>query len=53
MTRMSQITSPKPLIITILTCQDMMDNGMDEHGMDWIYGCHMIGFWLYGWAYHS
>jgi hypothetical protein len=22
------------------------DDGMDEHGMDWIYGCHLVGFWL-------
>ena len=20
------------------------DDGMDEHGMDWIYGCHLVGF---------
>jgi hypothetical protein len=26
--------------------QDMSRyDGMDEHGMDWIYGCHLVGFW--------
>jgi hypothetical protein len=22
------------------------DDGMDEHGIDWLYGCHRVGFWL-------
>jgi hypothetical protein len=22
------------------------DDGMDEHGMDWLYGCHLVGFLL-------
>jgi hypothetical protein len=22
------------------------DDGMDEHGIDWLNGCHLIGFWL-------
>jgi hypothetical protein len=22
------------------------DDGMDEHGIDWPYGCHQVGFWL-------
>jgi predicted SAM-dependent methyltransferase len=22
------------------------DDGMDEHGIDWLYGCHQVGFWL-------
>jgi hypothetical protein len=21
------------------------DDGMDEHGIDWIYGCDLVGFW--------
>jgi hypothetical protein len=29
------------------------DDGMDEHGIDWIYGCHLVGFWLKSWANHS
>jgi hypothetical protein len=106
---MGQITSPKPLIIIIWTCQEMMvwmsmeligsvdviwwdfgsnvgqitadyyptpttnltqhdphgpddlpktidyhyhhldmsrDDGMDEHGIDWLRGCHQVGLWL-------
>jgi hypothetical protein len=22
------------------------DDGMDEHGIDWPYGCHQVRFWL-------
>jgi hypothetical protein len=22
------------------------DDGMDEHGIDWLYRCHQVGFWL-------
>jgi hypothetical protein len=22
------------------------DDGMDEHGIDWLYGCHLTGCWL-------
>jgi hypothetical protein len=29
------------------------DDGMDEHGMDWIYLCHLVGFWLKSWANHG
>jgi hypothetical protein len=104
---MGQMTSPKPLIIIIWTCQEMMvwmsmeliglvdviwwdcgsqvgqitadfchapttnltqhdphgpddlpkpidyhhldmsrDDGMDEHGIDWFSGCHLVGLWL-------
>ena len=21
------------------------DDGMDEHGYGWLYGCHLVGFW--------
>jgi hypothetical protein len=28
------------------------DDGMDEHGSDWLYGCRLIGFWLKNWANH-
>jgi hypothetical protein len=23
-----------------------IDDGMDEHGIDWLYGWHLTGFWL-------
>jgi hypothetical protein len=110
---MGQMTTPKPLIITIWTCQDMMvgmsmeliwsldviwqdfgskvgqitayfchapttnltqhnphgpdvhpktidyhhrnitiDDGMDKHGIDCLYECHLVGFWLKSWANH-
>jgi hypothetical protein len=26
------------------------DDGMDEHGIDWMYGCHLVGLWLKSWA---
>jgi hypothetical protein len=29
------------------------DDGMDDHGIDWLYGCHLVGFWLKSWANHS
>jgi hypothetical protein len=32
------------------------DDGMDrvdEHGIDWLCGCHLIGFWFESWANHS
>jgi hypothetical protein len=22
------------------------DDGTDEHGIDWLCGCHLVGFWL-------
>jgi hypothetical protein len=25
---------------------------MDEHGIDWLYGCGLVGFWLKSWANH-
>jgi hypothetical protein len=28
------------------------DDGMDEHGIDWLCGCHLVGFWLRSWANH-
>jgi hypothetical protein len=28
------------------------DDGMDEHGIDWLYGCHLVGFWLKSWTNH-
>jgi hypothetical protein len=28
------------------------DDGMDEHGIDWLVGCHLVGFWLKSWAKH-
>jgi hypothetical protein len=28
------------------------DDGMDEHGIDWLYGCGLVGFWLKSWANH-
>jgi hypothetical protein len=28
------------------------DDGMDEHGIDWLYGCHQVGFWLKSGANH-
>jgi hypothetical protein len=29
------------------------DDEMDEHGIDWIIGCHLVGFWLSSWANHG
>jgi hypothetical protein len=29
------------------------DDGMDEPGIDWFCGCHLVGFWLNSWANHS
>jgi hypothetical protein len=29
-----------------------IDDGMDEHGIDWIVGCHQVGFWLKSGANH-
>jgi hypothetical protein len=29
------------------------DDGMDEHGIDWLYGCHLVGFWLKVFASHD
>jgi hypothetical protein len=26
------------------------DDGMDEHGIDWLLGCHLVGFGLKSWA---
>jgi hypothetical protein len=26
------------------------DIGMDEHGVDWPFGWHLVGFWLGSWA---
>jgi hypothetical protein len=23
------------------------DDGMDEHGIDWIYWCQLVGFWVW------
>ena len=28
-------------------------DGMDEDGIAWFYGCHLVGFWLGSWANHS
>jgi hypothetical protein len=28
------------------------DDGMDEHGIDCLYECHLVGFWLKSWANH-
>jgi hypothetical protein len=25
------------------------DDGMDEHGYGWLYGCHLVGFWPRSW----
>ena len=25
---------------------------MDENGIDWLYGCGLVGFWLKSWANH-
>jgi hypothetical protein len=22
------------------------DDGMDEQGIDWLYGCNLVGFWI-------
>jgi hypothetical protein len=29
------------------------DDGMDEHGIDWLCGCVLAGVWLASWANHS
>jgi hypothetical protein len=26
------------------------DDGMDEHGIDWVCGCHLVRFWLESWS---
>jgi hypothetical protein len=26
------------------------DDGMDKHGIDWLLGCHLVGFQLKSWA---
>jgi hypothetical protein len=26
------------------------DDGMDEHGIDWLLGCNLVGFGLESWA---
>jgi hypothetical protein len=26
------------------------DDGMDEHGYGWVYGCHLVGFWHRSWG---
>jgi hypothetical protein len=26
------------------------DDGMDENGIDWFCGCHLVEFWLGSWA---
>jgi hypothetical protein len=26
------------------------DDRMDEHGIDWLLGCHLVGFGLESWA---
>jgi hypothetical protein len=44
---MGQMTKPKPFIMDM-----SRDDGMDEHGSDWIYGCRLIGFWLKKWSNH-
>jgi hypothetical protein len=28
------------------------DDGMTEHRIGWLYGCHLVGFWLKSWANH-
>jgi hypothetical protein len=29
------------------------EDGMDRHGIDWIYGCHQVRFWIKSWANHG
>jgi hypothetical protein len=29
------------------------DEETDEHGIDWLCGCHIVEFWLRCWANHS
>jgi hypothetical protein len=29
------------------------DEETDEHGIDWLCGCHLVEFWLGSWANHS
>jgi hypothetical protein len=29
------------------------EDGMDGHGIDWIYQCHQVGFWIKSWANHG
>jgi hypothetical protein len=31
----------------------LRDIGKDEHGVDWLFGWHLVGFWLGSWASHS
>jgi hypothetical protein len=47
---MGQMTNPKQFIFHCLNIS--RDDGMDENGIDWPYGCHLIGFWLKSWANH-
>jgi hypothetical protein len=43
---MNQMTTPKPLIIIIWTCQEMMAwMSMELIGSVDV-GCHLVGFWL-------
>jgi hypothetical protein len=44
MTHMGQMMAPKPLIIIIYHSGMSRDDGMDEHGIDYFYGCHLVGF---------
>jgi hypothetical protein len=29
------------------------DDGMYEHGIGWLYGCHLVGCWHRSWANHN
>jgi hypothetical protein len=49
-THTGQMTNPKQFIFH---CRNISrDDGMDENGIDWLYGCTLIGFWLKSWANH-
>jgi hypothetical protein len=47
---MGQMTNPKQFIFHHLNIS--RDDGMDENGIDWLYGCCLVGFWLKSWANH-
>jgi hypothetical protein len=53
MTHMGQMTTPKPLISIIWTCQEMMTWMSMELIGSVLLGCHLVGFWLRSWANQS
>jgi hypothetical protein len=51
---MSHVPDDHPKTIDYHHMDMSKDDGTDEHGIDWLCGCHLVGIWLGSyWAIHN